>query len=154
MLKSLQSFFDRHLSTSSAAEEDAPEKMLRLATAALFVEMIRVDFEVTDEERASLEQEVRAALDLGNEETEEIIQLAEKESAEAVELFQFTRLIDRAFAPAQKIELVERLWRLAFSDSHLDKHEEHLVRKVADLLHVPHKDFIGAKLRVKAERAS
>jgi len=32
---------------------------------------------------------------------------------------------------------------------HLDKHEEYVVRKIADLIYVEHKDFIEAKIRVK-----
>jgi uncharacterized tellurite resistance protein B-like protein len=48
------------------------------------------------------------------------------------------------------VEIIERLWQIAFADNHLDKHEEHLVRKVADLLHVPHRDFIAAKKRARA----
>ena len=121
-----------------------------MATAALFVEMIRVDFEVTAEERASLEREVRSALDLSELETRELIELAEKEADESIELFQFTRLIDQAYPPEQKIELVERLWRLAFSDAYIDKQEEHMVRKVANLLHVSHRDFIAAKQRARS----
>ena len=148
MIKALQGFFDRHLSADDS-NEATPEKRLRLATAALFVEMIRVDFEVTSVERSSLSREVQSAMELSDAETAELIELAEKESQESVELFQFTRLIDTGYTVQQKTELVERLWRLAFADAHLDKHEEHLVRKIADLLHVPHKDFIDAKIRAR-----
>ena len=147
MLKSLQSFFDRHLSATTA--EEPPERRLRLATAALFVEMVRSDFEVTSAERESLEREVREALELDSTETREILALAEKEAAESIELFQFTRLIDRAYPPEQKALLVERLWRLAYADEQIDKHEEHMVRKVAGLLHVSHREFIAAKQRAR-----
>ncbi|MEE2776424.1 MAG: TerB family tellurite resistance protein [Acidobacteriota bacterium] len=150
MIKSLQSFFDRHLSDADNLEPEFPERRLRLATAALFVEMIRADFEVTGTERASLESEVREALELDAQEARELIELAEKEAGESIELFQFTRLIDADYDPQQKVELVERLWRLAFSDARIDTHEEHLVRKVANLLHVSHKEFISAKQRARA----
>ena len=102
MIQSLQGFFDRHLSAPGPKDEAVSEKRLRMATAALFVEMIRVDFEVTPEERASLEREVQSAMDLSEVETKELIVLAEEEAAESVELFQFTRLIDKATRPNRR----------------------------------------------------
>jgi uncharacterized tellurite resistance protein B-like protein len=148
VFKALQSLFDRAPGGQGSGSLAADER-LRLATAALFVEMTRADFEVTEQERAGLEREVAQALSLSAEQTREIIELAEQEASAAIELFQFTRLIDTGFEPAEKIDLVERLWRLALADSRLDKHEEHLVRKVANLLHVPHREFIAAKLRAR-----
>jgi uncharacterized tellurite resistance protein B-like protein len=49
----------------------------------------------------------------------------------------------------QKVRIVELLWTVAFADSHQDKHEEHLIRRIADLLHVSHKDFIAAKFKAR-----
>ena len=47
------------------------------------------------------------------------------------------------------MKVIEHLWEIAFADSRLDKYEEHMVRKIAGLIYVEHKDFINAKLRVK-----
>ncbi len=69
----------------------------------------------------------------------------------SVELFQFTRLIDDAFTPEQKVQVVERLWRIAYADEQVDRLEEHLVRKIANLLHVSHRDYIAAKLAARGE---
>ena len=55
----------------------------------------------------------------------------------------------RGFTYPQKVKIIEHLWEIAFADTSLDKHEEHMVRKIADLIYVEHKDFIDAKLRVK-----
>jgi uncharacterized tellurite resistance protein B-like protein len=38
---------------------------------------------------------------------------------------------------------------VAFADGHLDKHEEGIIRRVADLLHILHSDFIRCKLAAK-----
>jgi uncharacterized tellurite resistance protein B-like protein len=112
---------------------------------------MRADFEVTADERRQIEGLVRDTLELENEETRELLALAEQEVEESVELFQFTRLIDEAFSAEQKAQLIERLWRVALADSHLDRLEEHLVRKIANLLHVPHRDFISAKRAARGE---
>jgi len=149
VLRSLQDFFERHISFPRDADEEIRERPLQLATAALFIEMTRADFEVTEEELRSIESEVRATFGLDEEQAGELLALAKEETADSVELFQFTRLVDRDFTPSEKCDLVERLWRIAFADKHLDRYEEHLVRKVANLLHVPHRDFIEAKVRAK-----
>lgn len=151
MLKALQNFFDHHLTRSESAPGGEADHRLRLATAALFVEMTRVDFEVSEPERERLEQELRQALGLEPDETRELIELAEAEATESVELFQFTRLVDRSFGPQEKVGLVEGLWRLALADHRIDPHEEHLLRKIANLLHVSHRDFIAAKRRARQD---
>ena len=45
--------------------------------------------------------------------------------------------------------MVEYLWAVAFADENVDKHEEYLVRKIANLIGVSHKEFIKAKLRAR-----
>ena len=147
MLKGIQQFFEKRIAPlgASARADAEAEHRIRLATAALFGEIMRADFQVTPEERRDLEAVVRDTFELDAAETRELLGLAEAEVDASVELFQFTRLIDESFTPAQKAQLVERLWRLALADAHVDRLEEHLVRKIANLLHVSHRDYIAAK---------
>ena len=49
----------------------------------------------------------------------------------------------------EKVGLIENMWRIAFSDEQLDKYEEHLIRKISDLIYVSHSDFIKTKLNVR-----
>ena len=78
----------------------------------------------------------------------EIIDLARKEHADSIDYFQFTSLINQHYSAAQRIELIEKLWLIAFADNVLDKHEEHVIRRIADLIHVAHSDFMKTKLKV------
>ena len=151
VIRALQQFFEKRISplAPSARADAESEHRLRLATAALFIETMRVDFHVTDDERDKLEAAVRDTLQLDAEETRELLSLAEQEVDASVELFQFTRLIDEAFTTEQKAQLVERLWRVALADAQIDRLEEHLVRKIANLLHVSHRDYIAAKRRAR-----
>ncbi len=145
MLKSIRQFFDNHL---RADEQDAPagERSLRLATAALLIEITRADYEVKPEERDAVMDAVRQLFgDLSESETEELIALAEQEATESTSLFQFTSLVDKNFSREEKVRIVEMLWRVAYADNDKDMNEEYLVRKIADLLHVSHGDFIRAR---------
>jgi uncharacterized tellurite resistance protein B-like protein len=153
VLRGLQSFFEERISPllGSTRDQAAVEQRLRLATAALFIETMRADFEVTAEERRQLETLVSRTLELDDEATRELLAAAEREVESSVELFQFTRLIDEAFSPEQKAQVVERLWRIAYADEHVDRLEEHMVRKIANLLHVSHRDYIAAKRAARTE---
>jgi uncharacterized tellurite resistance protein B-like protein len=152
VLRGLQHFFETHVAPLRGGRSEADaEHRLRLATAALFLEIVRADFEVTEEERRHLRTMVRETLGLDEEETRDLLAAAEQEVDHAVELFQFTRLIDQSFTPEQKALLVERLWRIAYADAYVDRLEEHLLRKIANLLHVPHRDYIAAKLAARGE---
>ena len=88
---------------------------------------------------------VAGIFDLSPVETTELISLAEQEVRDATSLYQFTSLIDQYFPLESKIHVIAPLWRVVFSDACKDKHEESLVRQIADLLHVPHREFVRTR---------
>ena len=75
---------------------------------------------------------------------------AEREIDRSHDLYQFTSQVNRSFSDAEKLRVVEQLWRVAKADAVVHKYEEHLIRRISDLLHVPHAGFIAAKLRASA----
>lgn len=145
MLQSLQQL----LGLSRPAIEESADHRLRLATAALFIEMNRADFEVDQREQTRTSEALSLTFELTPEEVDELLEKAELQSREAIEVFQFTRVLDRELSSEEKIDVVQRLWEIAFADETLDEQEEYLVRKIANLLHVPHPDFIAAKQRAR-----
>ncbi len=147
MINAIREFFDNRIRADAAGGDSA--HTLQLATAALLVEMTRANNQVTDDERRAVDEALREVFDLSDEETRELVRLAELELADSASLFQFTYLVDKAFPMETKVTIVEMLWRVAYSDACKDKHEEYLVRKIADLLHVPHAAFIRARHRVE-----
>lgn len=146
MLDAIQDFFRARIDPQHKAGDE--QRSLQLATAALLFEMLRADHQEDPEERRTLESVLRKCFSLSRDETRELAALADDEAANAVSLYQFTGLINRHFSPQQKIQVVEMLWQVAYADGRLDRYEEALVRKIADLIHVPHRDFIRAKHRV------
>jgi uncharacterized tellurite resistance protein B-like protein len=150
MLKGISRFFQEHIRPDEGQGGEATEQRLRLATAALLIEMTRADFTVTDAERAAVDRSLQGHFGLDAAATRQLVELAEMEVRTSASLFQFTHLIDKHFTLEQKIELIELLWRVAYADLAKDMHEEHLVRKVADLLHVPHSAFIRARERAES----
>lgn len=125
------------------------EHGLYLATAALLIEVSRMDDHISEEERRAVTEIVQSLFSLAEAEIDELIQLAEEEVADAHDYHQFTSLINQRFTPEEKITVVEHLWQVAFADQRLHEHEEYLIRKIADLIGVEHRDFIAAKHRAR-----
>lgn len=147
MLNAIREFFDRHLGASDAPDNE--DHRIRVATAALLTEMVRMDGEVDDGERKAALDAVRAKFDLTEDEAATLIALAEEEVRQAPDYFQFTSLINKHFTPEQKARVIEHMWTIAYADSALSRYEEHLVRKIADLLYVPHATVVATKIRAR-----
>jgi uncharacterized tellurite resistance protein B-like protein len=146
MLNRIQTFFDEYMAAGSRIAEE-PDASARCAAAALLLEMAHMDDTMAPVEQAAIFNAVRASFDLSPEQTEELIACAHEEREHATDYHQFTSLITANFDAAQRANLVEQLWQVAYADQVLCKHEEYLVRKVSNLLHVPHSAFISAKHR-------
>ncbi|MCP5150865.1 MAG: TerB family tellurite resistance protein [Ectothiorhodospiraceae bacterium] len=146
MIERLKRILDAQLARVTTATADHErERGHRLAAAALLLETARADYDVDPSELAAAERAVRAAFGLDDAEAAELVELAEDRAREAVSLYEFTSAVNAALEADQKSQLIQLMWEVAFSDGALDKHEEHLVRRVADLLHVPHREFIRTK---------
>jgi uncharacterized tellurite resistance protein B-like protein len=146
MLNSIRDFFDRHI---AAPDPDRELHSIELATAALLVEVARIDRESNPAERDAVLGAVREKFGLTANEAEDLVALAEQQMSQASDYFQFTSLINRHFSPEQKRQVVELMWRVAYADAKLSAQENHVMRKVADLLHIAHGDYIAAKMRAQ-----
>ena len=150
MIRTIQEFFQERIITENKPVVSL-ERALQLATTALLIEISRADFEVADEERIAIEEALTQGFGLSEDETGEIIALAEREVDASVSLYEFTRLVDESFTRDQKKHIIGLLWQIAYSDDRLEEHEEYLIRKIAKLLHIDHSDFIAEKLKAKKQ---
>ena len=147
MLVTIKQFFVSYLSVEVSDDQQEDDR-LQLAAAALLVEMMRMDDVIKEDESGKVHEIIVKEFGLTDESAKELIELAEQELSDATDYYQFTSLINKSYTPEQKVQLVECLWRVAMSDDILCKYEEHMVRKVSELLYVPHRSFIAAKHRV------
>jgi uncharacterized tellurite resistance protein B-like protein len=144
-----QLFADRIRDQVREAAPEARDQALRLAAAALLVEVGRSDGQIDERERTVMRAALQSTLRLSADESDELLRLGEARSRAAVSLYEFTRVVDQELPLEDKTRVVELLWLVAFADGKKDAHEEHLVRQIAGLLHVPHPDFIEAKRRAR-----
>jgi uncharacterized tellurite resistance protein B-like protein len=153
MSSAVLSFFQKHLAEQAGdVGEHIKGRRARLSAAALLVEVVNADGEFTDDERRALFGSVQSQFSLTNDEAADLLALAEKQVKQATDLHEFTVEINKHLNPEQKSALIQELWNAAYADEFLHRHEEHLVRKVADLLHVPNTRVLAAKQRAQEAR--
>lgn len=133
-----------------SATPPAAEHAVQLAAAVLLVEVMRSDAEYSAAERRTVVQALRDKFALGEDEVARLMELAEAASRDAPDLYSFTSRLNKGFGLEQKLRMVEYLWQVAYADGTLSHHENHLMRKLGDLLYIPHADFIAAKQRGRA----
>ena len=148
MLRTLKDLFDAF---TGPAEEtpQARDHALKLATAVLLVEVMRADPASHDTERQAVLASLREKFALQGDELARLVELAEQAARHASDYHQFTTRINDRFSHPEKIQIVEQMWQVAYADDHLHANENHLISKIAGLLHVTQGEYIGAKLRAK-----
>ncbi len=149
MIADIRNFFAQLIEPAAGRSGVDSQHALQLATAALLVEMMRMDGSVTAEETAAVTRALQTQFGLGTEEVGALMALATAEARQATDYFQFTSLINKSFSAEQRIQVIESLWRVAFADGRLDAHEQHFMSKISDLLYVPHSAYIAAKQRAR-----
>lgn len=135
MLDAIKSFFGASMAPESP-DDEIDESEVRLAACALLIEIAYADDDFTSDERQHLLSAIRRQYGLDEERAEELIRLAEEARADAVDLWQFTKLIKSTYSLGQKMVLLEVMWGLVYSDGDLSSHEESLMRRVCHLLDV------------------
>jgi uncharacterized tellurite resistance protein B-like protein len=146
----LNTFLDWFKSEPEESASEATNSADR-AAAALMVEVVMADDQFNADEKAKLPELLKLHTGLTTQECVALIKIAETEVDLATSLHQFTRHLNEVFDIDQKLNLVFTLWSIAFADGHLDRYEEHVIRKISDLLHLRHSEFM--QMKVKAQNA-
>ena len=133
---------------SNQEEEIKDEKISSLdkACSALLIEVAYADKIFDESEINSLKESLKETYNIDEEIINELISDAKKTVDESTSLYEYTRVVNDEFDYSDKLELLSRIWKLAFADGNLDKYEDHLIRKISDLIHISHSDFIKIKL--------
>ena len=125
------------------------ENALKLATATLLIEIVRADYEEDKNEIDEVISQLKSFFDLSDEESELLLIEAKDSSDHSVSLQEFTRLLHEELSIDEKNLIITMLWKVAFSDNNLDKYEDHVIRKISDLLYIPHSEMIRIRNTVK-----
>ena len=145
MINKIKEFFNK----KTQEAEDNSHSVLNVATAALLIEVMTIDGNMDQEEMDSVKSNLSTILELSDDEIQELIDLSQEEVSDATSLYQFTKEINANFELQQKLDLMTALWQVALADDYLDKYEESILRKIADLIHLRHSEYIECKTKAR-----
>lgn len=148
MIDILKRFFSPAAENGNMATGNKNDQQLLVAVCALFLEMGRIDGTFTEQETAVVMDLLTRKYGLAVEHVDALMEEANRELKESVDLWQFARVINENFDNARKEKLIERLWRVVYIDGKMDEHEHYLMNKLSNLLRLSHKQLIDAKLKV------
>jgi len=124
------------------------DRDLIVAIAALFLEMGRIDETFTEQEMARVLSILTEKYGLSGEDADALLDEADRELKESVDLWQFAKVINDRYSITRKEKLIERLWQIVYVDGKMDQYEHYLMNKISNLLDLSHKQLIDAKLKV------
>jgi len=145
MIKKIKDLLS-NFSKEEARNQEEEISKLDKACSALLIEVAFADKVFDKSEIASLKTSLKEIYNLDENIIDELVSDAEMTVKESTSLYEYTRVVNDEFSYNDKLELLSRIWKLAFADGALDKYEEHLIRKISDLIHISHSDFIKIKL--------
>ena len=138
MLDAIKQFVARRIvpqeSGSQSAESQPGPPALQLAACALLLELAHADDEFSPAERTHIESALGRHFGLDSDTARELIELAQAERREAIDHYQFARVVTQHYDLGQKMVLAEAMWGVILADSEISRHESYLVRKLANLL--------------------
>ena len=124
---------------------------LQLAAAVLLLEMERADYQHDATERAAVLAALQGHFRLGEAEAQDLVNEASIEADKAISMHDYVSTINEYLSAADKLHILRMLWQVAYADDELHHYEEHLLRQLSDLLHIPHHDYVRVKLQVSGE---
>ena len=141
MMNRLKNLFAQPL----PAEENSDEHLIALAAGMLLIEVAWADHEIAEAELEHIKAALRKLYDLNQTDISQIVNQARSDHESSVGLQQHTHYLTQQLTRDERIELLTHLWKVALFDGEKHKYEEHLIRKITDLLYLNHSDFIRTK---------
>jgi len=132
-------------------EEQTRPDPLRVATAAILLEIAYADGTFTPAEDGDVVGYLERAFELNEDEARDLIAAAGELREKTIDHFSLTNFVRKNSSLEQRVEIVKTMWRIVYSDRKLTDYENYLVRKLADLLGLEHHVMIEAKVGVLRE---
>ena len=116
--------------------------------AALLIHAAKMDENYTEIERKIIERALIDFTHLPKNKIEEILNLAEKKEQDSNQILEFTQEIKKNNMRF-RLQIIELLWKIIYSDGIADQYETNLIRRVCGLLYISDKDNGSIKLKIK-----
>jgi uncharacterized tellurite resistance protein B-like protein len=150
-MKSISDFFkditsNKKTNIKPNSLESFKDEMV-LSICVLLIEVSKSDDDYDDSEKEKIIDLLKKQFSLNDDQIDILMMMADKKNNEIVSLHELTASLNKEYTYSEKKNVIKMLWDIAYSDGRIDKYEDYTIRKISDLLHIKHSDFIKAKLR-------
>ena len=149
MLDLVRKYFTKNNENRPASTNHEDPRRIMIATCALLLEIAAIDGEFSAHEQEVILSILKKDYKMSENEAASLIEAAQAQREHSIDLWCFTKLINRNFSEEERISVIELVWKVIYADGRLDGHEDHLVHGIANLLRLSHSQLIDAKLRAK-----
>ena len=136
------------LNPDPAQSEDIEPSM---AAAALMFEVVWADHDIDEQETREVVKLIESLFDIDQARAHKLLDQCRTLHEDSVGVQSYTRILNEQLSQNAKVDVVRALWSIAYADAQLHHYEEHIIRKIADLLYLSHSDFIQAKLTARKQ---
>ena len=147
MLEHIKQYLTKINHDGGVNQSEISATQTSFAATALLLEVARADQNLLESEMQQIETTITTVFAVDVSEVRQTLQSAQTELDQATCLHELTTTINANWDRKEKIDLIEAMWRVVLSDQHLDPNENHLMRKIKELLHIPQSEYIAAKVR-------
>ena len=144
MIHTLKRWFEK-LSDNQDPNMGHSQEKINLCCFSLMVITANVDSNFDESEHRTIQALGRDLFNLDETTIDEIVSDAKQQASDSTSLYEFTSLIHTNLSEHDKFKLVVGLWKIAFADGEVDKYEEHVIRRVAELIYLDHARFTEAR---------
>ena len=146
-MKSLFNLFQNLVIDDGHAIDET--EAVTLAATAMMLEVARSDQVKQEIEFKTIKSILEDTLNVRQESVNDLISSAEESVETAHDLYQFTQVINELYDYKRKKQLVLTMWQVAFADGQVEAMENHIIRRLAGLIHVSHSDLIQLKIQAR-----
>ena len=147
MFENIKSLLSAQPEQEDASRGTPSQERIRIATAVILLEVAHADDEFSPQEHTHIIDILKKGFNLDNARVRELIEISEEERNGSIDIWHFTNLINENYSDEEKYSIIEKVWQVIYADGRLDKYEDYIAHKLSNLLHIPHRRMIEAKLK-------
>ena len=120
-----------------------------MASTCLLLSIANADDNIDDKELTIINDIMQDFFSLSNNESKKIIHEAQEDLKLSTDYFSYGNKLNNHFSLTDKIDFISCIFEVAYSDGEYHYMEEHMIKKIAHILHIENKDLINVKVGIK-----
>ena len=120
-----------------------------LSSTCLLLSIANADDNIDDKELAIIDEIIQDFFSIDKHQTAKILNDAKQNLKDSTDYYSYGKKLNENFSLNDKIDFISCIFEVAYSDGEYHYLEEHMIKKIANMLHIENKDLINVKMDIK-----